>query len=330
MSKRVLRWGLLGTGNITKAVIPPLLSSERNKLISVSSRSLQRAETFAHDQGLPVAFGSYEELLASPEIDVVYISLPNTLHAEWTIKAVRAGKHVLCEKPLAVTVEEVDAVGAEARQAGVVVAEAFMYRHIPQTLKARELVENDAIGDLRLIRGSFSYPLDQKVNIRLDRDLAGGSLWDVGCYPISLERYIVGQEPLEVMGWQVLGPSGVDETFVGQMRFPGGVFAQFDCSFRAPYRTEVEIVGDKGTICILDAFKPGFGLKPEIVVRRGAGVESLTVPAPHLYLGEIEDMADAVLLGKTPRIGLAETRGNIAVITALLRSAQEGLPVAIA
>lgn len=330
MSNRILRWGFLGTGNITGALIPPLLSSTRNKLTSVASRSLTRAETFAHEHRLSAAFGSYEELLGCPEIDVVYLSLPNTLHAEWTIKAAEAGKHVLCEKPLAVTVEEVDAIARAAHQAGVVVAEAFMYRHHPQTLRTKELVESGAIGPLRLVRGSFSYFLDQEVNIRLDPNLAGGSIWDVGCYPISFERYIVGEEPIEVMGAQVLGQSGIDETFVGQMRFPGGVLAQFDSSFRTPYRTEVEVVGEKGTIRLSDAFKPGYGPKPEILLRRGDEHETVTVSASDLYAGEIEDMADAILLGQSPRVSLNDSRANVAVITALLHSANEGLPVAMA
>lgn len=325
MSTRILRWGILGTARINRALIPPLRASARNELVAVASRDLERARAYAAEWGIPRAFGSYEALLADPEIDVIYNPLPNSLHPEWTIKAAQAGKHVLCEKPLATTVEEVDAVAGAARQAGVVVAEAFMYRHHPQTLKVKELVAAGAVGQLRLVRGAFTFNLTRPGDVRLDPALGGGSIWDVGCYPISFARLIVGAEPLEVFGWQTLGPTGVDEAFTGQMRFAGEVYAQFDCGFRAPYRTHIEVVGSEGSLTVSQPFKVGFGA--QIILTRDDGMETIPVPDQELYLGEVEDMADAVLLGKPPRVSLADSRGNVATIVALLRSAREGKPV---
>src|SRR3990170_3418207 len=188
MTERVLRWGLLSTARINQALMAPLGSSTRNRLVAVASRIPERGEAYAREWNIPRAFASYEAMLADPDIDVIFNPLPNRLHAEWTIKAAQAGKHVLCEKPLAITVEEVDAIEAAARQAGVVVAEAFMYRHHPQTLKVRELVDGGAVGDLWLVRGSFTFDLTRESDPRLDPALGGGSIWDVGCYPISCSR----------------------------------------------------------------------------------------------------------------------------------------------
>jgi predicted dehydrogenase len=325
MSNRILRWGILGTGRINRALIPPLRASARSELVAVASRDPERARAYAAEWDIPRAFGSYEALLADPEIDVIYNSLPNSLHPHWTIKAAQAGKHVLCEKPLAMTIEDADAIAAAARQAGVVVAEAFMYRHHPQTLKVKELVAAGAVGQLRLVRGAFTFNIARPGDVRLNPALGGGSIWDVGCYPISFARMVIGAEPVEVFGWQMTGPTGVDEAFTGQMRFPGEVYAQFDCGFRAPYRAWVEIVGSEGSLSIPQPFKVGFDA--QIVLTRDDGVETIPIPDYELYLGEVEDMADAVLLGKPPRVSLADSRANVAAIVTLLQSAREGKPV---
>lgn len=327
MTDRILRWGILGTGRINRALIAPLRISPRNRLTAVASRTEERARTYATEWDIPRWFGNYEALLADPDIDVVYISLPNSLHADWTIKAAQASKHVLCEKPLATSVEAVDAITAAAREAGVVVAEAFMYRHHPQTLKVKELIDGGAIGRLRLVRGGFTYNLTREGDVRLDPALVGGSIWDVGCYPISFARAVVGAAPIEVFGWQVTGPTGVDLTFTGQLRFPGDVYAQVDGSFRSALRMVMEFVGDAGRITLTNAFKPDADSRA--YVWRGDVMEVLTFPARELYLGEVEDMADAILLGGPPRISLAESRENIATIRALLRSAQGGRPVTV-
>ena len=335
---RVLRWGLLSTANINSVIISALRAtpsgeSPRNLLSAVASRGEDRARAYAAEWNIETAFGSYEAMLASPDIDVVYISLPNSLHAEWTIKALNAGKHVLCEKPLANTVEEVDAMVAAAKATGMVLAEAFMYRHHPQTLHVKALVDAGAIGQIQIIRGAFSFPLADESNIRLNASLGGGSIWDVGCYPISYARFLVGSEPSEVYGAAQIGHSGVDDTFVGMLRWhrPNGrdTFAQFDSSVRAPFRTHMEIVGTEGLITIPHPFKPG--ARAEILV--GASfdaLESVVIDGPaELYIGEIEDMADAILEGTPPRISHEDSRNNVKVIQALLKSATANLRIAI-
>ena len=203
-----LNWGLLSTARINRALIPPLNASKRARLLAVASRSQSSAEAYAREWKIPRALGSYEALLADPEIDVVYNPLPNNLHAEWTIKALRAGKHVLCEKPMTLTLAEMDEISAVSRETGKIVTEAFMYRHHPQTLKVKEIVENGTLGKLQLIRGAFTFTLTREGDYRSDPAMGGGSIWDVGCYPISYARTLVGAEPLEVFGWQVEGPSG--------------------------------------------------------------------------------------------------------------------------
>jgi len=323
-----LRWGLLSTARINRVLLPPLRSSARNELTAVASRDLERAQAYANERDIPRVFGSYEAMLADPDVDVIYNPLPNSMHTEWTIKAAAAGKHVLCEKPLANTVEEVEAITAAAKKAGVVVMEAFMYRHHPQTLKVKELVESGAIGKLQLIRGSFTFNLSDENDVRLNSALGGGGIWDVGCYPISYARLIAGAEPVEVFGWQITGSaSGVDETFVGQMRFSNNVFAQFDCGLRTPQRTHMELVGDKGNITLKIPFSPK--LNEEIIVTHGDEKRIITVPGEDLYLGEVENMADAILEGKPIRMSLADSRNNVATIQALLRSAQAGKPVSM-
>lgn len=320
-----LRWGLLSTARINRELLPPLRASARNELTAVASRDLERAKAYANERNIPRVFGSYEAMLADPDVDVIYNPLPNSLHAEWTIKAAQAGKHVLCEKPLALTVEEVDAIAAAAQQAGVVVMEAFMYRHHPQTLKAKELVESGAIGKLQLVRGSFTFNISNESDVRLNPSLGGGSIWDVGCYPISYARLIVGAEPLEAFGWQITGVSGVDETSTGQLRFPNDVYAQFDCGFRTPRRTHLELVGSEGGLTIAHPFNPG--LNEQILLINGDKEQVITVPGEELYQGEVENMADAILHSHAPRMSLADSRSNVAAIKALLRSAQEGKPI---
>jgi xylose dehydrogenase (NAD/NADP) len=321
-----LRWGLLSTARINRVILPPLRSSARNELTAVASRDMARAQAYGNERNIPRVFGSYEAMLTDPDVDVIYNPLPNSMHAEWTIKAAEAGKHVLCEKPLANTIEEVDAMTVAAKKAGVVVMEAFMYRHHPQTLKVKEMVESGAIGKLQVIRGSFTFKISDEGDVRLNSSLGGGSIWDIGCYPISYARLIAGSEPLEVFGWQITGKaSGVDETFTGQMRFPNNVFAQFDCGFRTPQRTHMELVGDKGNIIIKTPFNPI--LNEEIIVTNDDGKKIITTPGEDLYLGEVENMADAILNGQSPRMSLTDSRNNVATIKALLRSAQEGKPV---
>ncbi len=327
MKTTVLRWGLLSTAKINQALIKPLRSSSRNRLTAVASRSQSTADAYAKENKIPRAFGSYEAMLSDPEIDVVYNSLPNHLHAEWTIKAVEAGKHVLCEKPLALSVDEVQAMADAARKQGKVVAEAFMYRHHPQTLKAKEIVNSGKLGDIKLVRGSFTIDFDRPDNYRLDPAMGGGSIWDVGCYPISYTRLMLGAEPLEVFGWQVTGKTGIDASFMGQMRFPNEVVAQFDCSFVIPYHTFMEVVGSQATLVIPKPFNPG--LDEKMYLTSAGNTETLKVKGESLYVGEVEDMADAILSGKPQRMSLDDSCANVAAMVALLESARAGKPVSL-
>lgn len=327
MPTKVLNWGLLSTAHINRSLIPPIKNSERNELVAVASRDADKARAYARKWDIPRSFGSYEAMLADPDIDVIYISLPNSLHAEWTIRAAQSGKHVLCEKPLAMSVTEVDAVREAADRQGVVVAEAFMYRHHPQTQQVKLLVDEGQIGSLQLIRGCFTFQIGNKDDIRLVSKLGGGSIWDVGCYPISYARFLVGDDPELVYGWQICNDDGVDLQFVGQMRFPNGVMAQFDSSFQTPFRTQIEIIGERGSLEIANPFKPGWS--NIIHLTRDGETKDITVPGEELYSGEVEDMADAILFGRSPRISLQDSRGNVATIQSLLESASLGKPVHI-
>jgi predicted dehydrogenase len=318
-----LRWGILSTAKISRSVIPSIHASRRNKLYAIASRDLEKGTQFAKEFEIERVYGSYDAIVASDEIDVIYNPLPNSLHAEWTIKAAQAGKHVLCEKPIGITVEEVDAISDAASKNKVVIAEAFMYRHTPQTLKVKEWVERGSIGEVKLIRGSFTFNIADEKNIRLNADLGGGSIWDVGCYPISYARHILGSEPIDFWGQAIIGDSGVDETFIGAMRFENGAFAQFDSGFRSPFRTHLEIVGSAGIIVVPRPFKPA---KVETVYI-GSAMDQL-VPTriegfDLLYSGEIEDMADAIIDGAAPRVSLYDSRANIDAIQKLLASAAE-------
>lgn len=323
-----LNWGLLSTARINQALIRPLTASKRTRLLAVASRSLSSAEAYAREWKIPRAHGSYEALLADPEVDVIYNPLPNHMHAEWTIKALQAGKHVLCEKPIALTLAEVDAMTQAAQETGKVLAEAFMYRHHPQTLKVKEIVDSGALGKIQLIKGAFTFNLSREGDIRLNKEMGGGSIWDVGCYPISFARMIAGAEPLEVFGWQVTGESGVDDSFYGQMRFENGVHAQFDSGFKSPLRSNIEIVGTDGTLTVPDPFKPG--RTSEILLTRDNKVEKVKIKGGMLYMGEVDDMCDAVAQTKAPRVSLTDSRNNVAAILALLESAQLGKPVPLA
>ncbi len=316
-----LRWGLLSTAHINRAVIPHLRNSPRNRLVTVASRTIDKARSYAAEWKIDNALGSYEELLADPEIDVIYNPLPNSMHAEWTVKALEAGKHVLCEKPLATTLADVDAIISAAKRTGKVVAEAFMYRHHPLTLKARELVASGEIGKIVMMRGVFTFNLTNMNDVRMNASLGGGSIWDIGCYPISYARSIYASEPVQVFGQQVASDTGVDESFSGEMLFPGNVLAQIQCSFNSPAYRHFEVYGDKGRLEISNPFTPS--PKEKISLVQDGKVREIEINSGDLYAGEIEDMADVILDHKQPRISLSDSRNNVRTIIAMLESAAQ-------
>jgi xylose dehydrogenase (NAD/NADP) len=321
----ILCWGLLSTARINRSIIPALRLSPRSQLVGVASRSLEKARSYARQWDIPKSYGSYEALLNDPEIDVVYNPLPNYLHAHWTIQAALAGKHVLVEKPLALSVEELDAISAAARRTGVLVMEAFMYRHHSKTHKVVELVRSRAIGRLRQIRSTFTLMLNRPEDYRWRPECGGGSLWDVGCYLVDYSRLIAGSLPLEVCGYQVAAPSGVDETFIGILRFADDVISLFDCSFRLPRYTYLEIRGEAGALALPEPFRIENG--SQVWLKQGEREEILTFPARNRYIDEIEAVAEFVFNGKPPAISLEDSRRNILSLQALLQSANEGHPV---
>jgi D-xylose 1-dehydrogenase (NADP+, D-xylono-1,5-lactone-forming) len=310
-----LRWGLLGTARINRAVIPVIRESSRGTLDAVASRSIERARDYAAEWNIPRAIGSYGAMLEDPAIDAIYISIPNSLHAEWTVRALDAGKHVLCEKPLALSVAEVDEIARAARRSGRVAAEAFMYRHHPLTQAVQKTVADGVIGELRFIRGAFTFPLTRPADVRFDPALGGGSLWDVGCYPVSYACLLAESAPSDVLGWQETTGSGIDIAFAGMLRFPNGLMAQFDCGFRAAFRAEMEIVGTAGTLRVDRAFRTG----PEsrLLLATADQTQEISFEAEGPYEGEIRDIAAAALDGRAPRVTLAESRRTVETLTRL-------------
>jgi len=318
-----VRWGILSTADINRAVIPGAHESPEVDLLAVASRDQARAEEYAREWEIPRAYGSYDALLADEEIEAVYISLPNTLHCEWSIRAVQAGKHVLCEKPMSRRAREVEEAFDAAERAGRLLSEAFMYRHNPQAKRLRTLLDDGAIGEPRVVRACFSYSLYDEENIRLRTDVEGGSLMDVGCYCVNGSRLVAG-EPELVYGQQLVGPSGTDWVFAGTMRFPGDVFALFDCGTALAERDELEAIGTEGSLFLDD---PWHAKEPVIEVRRDTGVERIELEPADSYRLELENLSDAVRGRAEPLLGRADAVGNARTIEALFRSAEEGQPV---
>ncbi|MDX1613055.1 MAG: Gfo/Idh/MocA family oxidoreductase [Candidatus Promineifilaceae bacterium] len=316
-----VRWGLLSTANINRRLIPAIRASARGRLVAVASRNQARAETYAAEWEIPQAFGSYEAMLNTDEVDAVYIGLPNHLHAEWSIKAMEAGKHVLCEKPFAPTLAEVDQMIATAAATGRHLAEAFMYRHHPQMKIVGQWVREGRLGDIVQVMARFSFTLDDPQNVRMVPEYGGGSLWDVGVYPVSLAQYIMGGMPLYVAADQWVGSTGVDESFAGQMRYPNGGMALFACSFRTPFHTMAEIIGTEGRLALE---RPFVDVEEGRLLHYEAGAaepEEVTVPEEMLYLGEVVDLNAAILDGADPYLTLSETRQHVRTTLALYEAA---------
>jgi D-xylose 1-dehydrogenase (NADP+, D-xylono-1,5-lactone-forming) len=318
-----VRWGIISTANINRKIIPGAKASPKVDLVAVASRTQDRADAYAREWGIERAYGSYDALLDDPRIEAVYISLPNTLHCEWSIRAMEAGKHVLCEKPLSRHVAEVEAAFDTAERTGRLMSEAFMYRHNPQTMRVQQLVQTGAIGELRLIRAAFSYGLYDEDNIRLRTDVEGGALMDVGCYTVSGSR-LLGGEPERVFGEAWVGPSGTDWVFAGTLRFPNDVLATFDCGTALVERDELEAIGSEGSLFVDD---PWHCTRPVIEVRRSDGVERIELDREDSYQLELENVSDAIrgdaelLLAREDAVGQART------LESLHESATRGVPV---
>jgi predicted dehydrogenase len=310
-------------------VIPAIRASKRGELVAVASRETLRAEKYASQWGIPQAFGTYEALQISETIDAVYISLPNHLHAEWTVKFLEAGIHVLCEKPLALSLEEVDQMIAASQSTGSVLAEAFMYRHHPQTKLVGDWVKRGRLGDVFLVRGIFSFKMEGRDNIRLYPKMGGGSLWDIGVYPLSMAQFVMGEPPEKVHGDQWLGESGVDETFTGQLHYANHRLAQISSSFRTPFHTHVEILGTKGRLTLNRPFVALDETRQLTFSPVSGDPEILDVEEKELYLGQIEDMNSAILEGTEPYLSLQESRNHVRTVSALYESANKGKPTTL-
>ncbi len=325
-----VRWGLLSTANINRRVIPAIRASRRGQLVAVASRSLPAAQAYASHWEIPRAFGSYEEMLVSDQVDAVYISLPNHLHAEWSIKALYHGKHVLCEKPLALTLAEADAMIAAAHETGRVLSEAFMYLHHPQTKIVGEWVRSGRLGEISLVRSLFNFNMGTRQNIRLVPEMGGGCLWDVGVYPLSFAQFIMGEPPQLVSGAQWIGESGVDETFVGQMVYKGNRLAQISSAFRTPFHTHAEIIGTTGRLLLNRPFTALDETRELLFYPNTGEPEHIAVPEQELYRGEIADMHAAILDGEPSYVALEESRHHVQTVLALYAAANQQRVVSLA
>lgn len=323
MVEKSIRWGILSTANIGRAAVIPAIQASRNgQVIAVASRDVQKGADFAARMGIARSYGSYEALLDDPEIDAVYIPLPNSLHCDWTVKAAQAGKHILCEKPLALIVTQCLEMDAAAREHGVLLMEAFMYSFHPRTEKVIELVRAGAIGPLRMIQSSFTFRVTRPDNIRLQADLGGGSLMDVGSYCVNICRTLAGEEPVEVQAVAHWTNSGVDDQMMGSLRFASGLLAQFDCALTLSRREQYSVIGVNGYFHVPSAFLPG---KEETHMHEFREPEE----AWHSFDGRdeyqcmVEHFADCALKREQPRYSALEAAANMRVIEALYKSARQ-------
>ena len=320
-----VRWGILSTADINRKLIPSAHASPKVDLLAVASRDEGRAEAYAREWQIERAYGSYDELLADPDIEAVYIPLPNTMHAEWSIKALDAGKHVLCEKPFSRHVDEVEASFDAGERNDRLLSEAFMYRHNPQTARVLELVDGGAIGELRLVRSAFSYGLYDADNIRLRTDVEGGALMDVGSYCVSGSRLLSG-EPESVYGSAWFGETGTDWVFTASMRFPDGVLATFDCGTALSERDELEAIGSEGSLFLDD---PWHCNVPVIEVRRADGTERIELEPVDSYRLELENVSDAIRGEGELLLGREDAVAQARAVEALHDSATSGKPVSL-
>jgi predicted dehydrogenase len=323
--KDKLQWGVVGTGGIATDFANALSRSKRCRIVNVTGLTPELSRAFADKWRIPTTAASLDELLADKNVEAVYIGTPHPFHEKMTMAAIAAGKHVLCEKPIALAVEEVDAIATAAEANQVVVTEAFMYRHHPQSAKVRELVAGGAVGRLCTVKTTFSFPLEDLSNVRALPELDGGALMDVGCYCVSIARLLAG-EPERVTGEQVT-TGGVDVRFTGLLRFPGDVLAHFDSGLDLPDQGGLEVLGSDGMLAVADpfhCFEPGIRVRPNAGEPRTVAVE-----LANSYQLELENLAAAAAGTAEPLLGRDDALGQARAIDALYRSATEGRAVAL-
>jgi D-xylose 1-dehydrogenase (NADP+, D-xylono-1,5-lactone-forming) len=316
-----VRWGLLSTARINEAILEGSRQSPRTEIVAVASRDQGRADSYASERGLERAYGSYEALLAADDVDVVYNSLPNSMHVEWSVRALEAGKHVLCEKPMDRRVKAVERAFDTAEREGRLLMEAFMYRHHPQTQKAAELVRDGAIGELRQLRSRFSWTLEDATDVRLFPELDGGALMDLGCYCISMQRLLAG-EPELVFGRERTGGAGVDMGFTALLQFSARCFGEFQCGFDLPEASGLEAIGSDGTLVVRDPIRCR---DPHVEVNG----ERIDVADVDRYYLQVENFSAAVRDEAEPLLGRADALGQVRAIEALYGSAASGAAVSL-
>jgi D-xylose 1-dehydrogenase (NADP+, D-xylono-1,5-lactone-forming) len=320
-----VNWGIISTARINLKFLAGAREAKDLQVVAVASRTREAAERYAGEHGIARAYGGYDALLADDDVDVVYISLPNSLHIDWTVRALQAGKHVLCEKPLSRRAADVQRAFDVAEREGRLLMEAFMYRHNPQTRRLTELIADGAIGRVRMIRGAFSFALDDESNVRLSAALEGGALMDVGCYCVSGAR-LIGGEPLQVTAQQVLAGDGVDASFAATMSFPGDVLAHFDVGLQLAERDELEVVGEEGALFLDD---PWHCVEPLIELRRGGVTEQIKIKAVNSYRLEAENVSAAIRGDEPLLLGREDAVGQARTIEALYEAAASGQAVVV-
>ena len=330
---QALRWGLLGTAKINDRLIPGFLAAESATLVGVASRTMDKARAYAAEKGIQTAFGSYEAMLASPDIDAVYIPLPNHMHGDWTKKAADAGKHILCEKPLTLNAAEAADVVAHCRTKGVKLMDGFMWPHHPRTKTIRETIDAGTIGPVQKVVAAFTFNLEHlpTSNIRMQPTAGGGGLMDVGCYTTYAIRWWMGAEPVSVYARAVF-VNEVDVAMSGVMTFADGRTATFDCGFTHPLRTQVEIVGTTGTIRIPNQWIPDADAAFEIIRQDGdfgLTTEVVTVPGFDQIVCMIDDFAAAVHGNRDCEPNPSEAIKTAKVMDALALSARTGVEVTL-
>ena len=321
-----MKLGLLSTANINRAILAGAAKTDRVDVVAVASRDAQRAEAYAAEHGIATAHSSYQALLADPDVEAVYISLPNGMHHAWTMKALAAGKHVLCEKPYSRHPGEAEEAFDAADAAKLVLAEAFMYRHHPQTAAVARLVADGAVGRLCAVKATFTFPLHDLSDVRALPELDGGALMDVGCYCVSGIRLLAG-EPEHVRGEQVTGTTGIDMAFHGTLRCADDVVGQFEASFRSPQRQSLEAVGETGVLVVEAPWRLDWG--GSVTLRRDGETEVVEVEGADSYTRELENLADAIESRAPALLGRADAVGQARVIDALYRSAASGTRIAV-
>ena len=337
-----MNFGILGAARIAAgALIPAIKKSSNARVLGIGARDAGRAASYASEHGIPKSYGSYDEMLADPDIEAVYNPLPNSEHAPLTIRALEAGKHVLCEKPFTMNAAEAEQVAEVSRKTGKQVMEAFMWRFHPQVQQAKDIIESGQIGEFRLIRASFSFTLGNPLDIRAIQSLGGGAMYDIGTYCVSGSRTFAGREPVSVMAQSNLMPpshpsgGGSDEDFVGVLDFGDGLRALFDCSFAQPFKQRVELVGTKGALTLLDPWVPGRDKQGKDRGHGGAApnLELNGEPIPSVAADQYQLMVEHFVRAARGEEKLlypaADSIRQMRVLDATFESARTGLPVKI-